>query len=62
VSATGWWDRFTAVLRRIIGAPDYAGYLAHVKACHPDRVPLTEAEFVNERLKSRYEQPGSRCC
>ena len=57
-----WWRRATAVLRRIIGAPDYAGYVAHVKRCHPDRIPLTEAEFVSERLKARYEQPGNRCC
>ena len=57
-----WWRRASAVVRRIIGVPDYAVYVAHVKQCHPDRVPLTESEFVNERLKARYEQPGNRCC
>jgi uncharacterized short protein YbdD (DUF466 family) len=61
-ATTPWWRRATAVLRRIIGVPDYASYLAHVKQCHPDRIPLTESEFVSERLKARYEQPGNRCC
>lgn len=57
-----WWERAATTLRRIIGAPDYAAYVAHVKECHPDRAPLSEREFVAERLKSRYETPGNRCC
>ncbi|MEX2182098.1 MAG: YbdD/YjiX family protein [Gemmatimonadaceae bacterium] len=51
-----------AVLRRIIGAPDYAAYLAHVRCHHPERVPLTEREFLAERLSARYDRPGARCC
>lgn len=58
----GWWTRAAAVLRRIIGAPDYEAYVAHVRSHHPEREPLSEAEFVQERLRARYEKPGSRCC
>jgi uncharacterized short protein YbdD (DUF466 family) len=36
--------------------------VAHVRAHHPEREPMSEREFVAERLKSRYEKPGSRCC
>lgn len=54
--------RIAVVVRRIIGAPDYSSYVAHVQACHPGREPLSEREFVADRLKARYEQPGSRCC
>lgn len=54
--------RCAAVVRRIIGAPDYAAYVAHVRAHHPDREPLGEQEFLAERLSARYEKPGSRCC
>ncbi len=54
--------RIAAVVRRIIGAPDYASYVAHVHAYHPERQPLSEREFVADRLRARYEQPGSRCC
>jgi uncharacterized short protein YbdD (DUF466 family) len=59
---TGWLARLAATVRRIIGAPDYATYVAHVRACHPEREPLSEKDFINERLNARYERPGSRCC
>ena len=57
-----WLARCAAVVRRIIGAPDYDAYLSHVRAHHPERQPLSEREFVAERLTARYEKPGSRCC
>jgi uncharacterized short protein YbdD (DUF466 family) len=50
------------VVRRIVGAPDYERYLAHVQDCHPDRVPMSRVEFWRERLESRYSKPGARCC
>jgi uncharacterized short protein YbdD (DUF466 family) len=49
-------------LRRVIGVPDYAAYLAHVTRMHPDRVPLSRDAFVRDVLARRYERPGSRCC
>jgi uncharacterized short protein YbdD (DUF466 family) len=52
----------TTLLRRIIGAPDYAAYRRHVAVCHPGTEPLTEPEFLEERLQARYSQPGNRCC
>jgi uncharacterized short protein YbdD (DUF466 family) len=54
--------RVAAVIRRIIGVPDYAAYVAHMRADHPDQEPLAEAEFQRERLAARYSQPGNRCC
>ncbi len=54
--------RCAAVVRRVIGAPDYAAYVQHVRTHHPEREPLGEEEFLAERLKARYERPGSRCC
>ena len=54
--------RVAAVTRRIIGAPDYERYLAHARTCHPERVPMSRAEFERERLASRYDTPGGRCC
>jgi uncharacterized short protein YbdD (DUF466 family) len=52
----------TTLLRRIIGAPDYAAYRRHIAACHPGTEPLSEPEFLDERLQARYSQPGNRCC
>jgi uncharacterized short protein YbdD (DUF466 family) len=50
------------VVRRIIGAPDYDRYLAHVTRRHPGATPLTRAEFARDALARRYDRPGSRCC
>jgi uncharacterized short protein YbdD (DUF466 family) len=54
--------RVAALVRRIIGAPDYAAYLRHVAQRHPGCAPLSEAAFLEERLQARYSNPGSRCC
>ena len=50
------------VLRRVLGAPDYEGYLAHVRSAHPNSAPMTRDEFVRARLEERYSRPGARCC
>ena len=61
-SPRGTFTRVAAVVRRMIGAPDYDAYLRHATACHPERAPLTAAEFQDERLRARYSTPGNRCC
>jgi len=55
-------DRVNAVIRRIIGAPDYTAYVRHMNEHHPECTLLTEAEFLDEQLTARYSRPGSRCC
>jgi len=54
--------RVNAVVRRIIGAPDYSAYVKHMSEHHPDCALLTQAEFLDEQLTARYSTPGSRCC
>lgn len=54
--------RVAVVVRRVVGAPDYEGYLAHVRAHHPDEEPLARDEFYLARLEERYSKPGARCC
>jgi uncharacterized short protein YbdD (DUF466 family) len=54
--------RIGIVVRRVIGAPDYDRYLAHVGACHPGTAPMTREEFERSRLEDRYSRPGQRCC
>jgi uncharacterized short protein YbdD (DUF466 family) len=54
--------RAACVLRTMIGVPDYERYVAHVHAHHPGTEPLTEEEFVRQRLADRYSRPGTRCC
>ena len=54
--------RALRVVRTIVGVPDYARYLAHQRAKHPDATPLSREEFARERERARYEGTGSRCC
>ena len=54
--------RAGAMLRRIVGAPDYEAYLAHVAHRHPGAVPLSREAFARDALARRYDRPGSRCC
>ena len=54
--------RVASLVRRIIGAPDYDTYLAHIRQCHPGATPLSRDDFARQRLEDRYSRPGSRCC
>jgi len=50
-------------LERACGAPDYAAYLAHERAHHPERAPLRYGEFFRKRQADRYGGDGPpRCC
>ena len=61
-SARDRLERAACVVRRIIGVPDYERYVAHVRAHHPGTEPMTETEFIQQRLTDRYSRPGTRCC
>ena len=50
------------VTRRVIGAPDYERYLAHMRQRHPGTEPMSREEFNRRRLEEKYSRPGSRCC
>lgn len=54
--------RWISLVHRIIGAPDYEGYVVHATRCHPDRPLLSRDDFVRQRLEDKYSRPGSRCC
>jgi Uncharacterized small protein len=50
------------VIRRVLGAPDYERYVAHVRLAHPGMAPMTREAFLREALARRFERPGGRCC
>jgi uncharacterized short protein YbdD (DUF466 family) len=54
--------RVAAIVRRVIGVPDYERYLAHVQECHPGTQPMTRLQFEESRLHDKYSRPGQRCC
>ena len=49
-------------IHRIIGAPDYAGYIAHMREHHPGHRVMTREEHARDCLERRYSRPGNRCC
>ena len=47
----------------MVGVPDYAGYVSHVAANHPEQEPMTRDAFFRERQAARYGAGGGmRCC
>jgi uncharacterized short protein YbdD (DUF466 family) len=57
-----WHDVIRRTARLMVGIPDYQAYLAHHRAAHPDRAPMSPAEFHRERMERRYARGSSRCC
>lgn len=56
------WRRTMHTARMMVGLPDYANYLAHQRAKHPEREPMTEAQFFRACQQSRYGGGNGRCC
>lgn len=54
--------RLAAVVRRMIGVPDYETYLRHMRDRYPECTPIDRKTFERERLTARYKATGSRCC
>ena len=57
-----WWSRVAAIVRQIIGAPNYERYVAYMTTNHPECALLSRDAFFKERMNQKYTQPGSRCC
>jgi uncharacterized short protein YbdD (DUF466 family) len=55
-------DAVLSAVRRIAGMPDYAGYLEHLRRCHPERALPSEREFYEQYLRTRYADGPTRCC
>ncbi len=67
-----WWTagsaqravrEFFRTVRQVVGAPDYARYLEHHAACHPDGAPLSPREYYADFVNRRFGSGGpTRCC
>lgn len=57
-----FWIGARETARRMIGVPDYAAYLRHHAAHHPERAPLEYAAFFARAQAARYRGTGGRCC
>jgi uncharacterized short protein YbdD (DUF466 family) len=56
------FSRLRSAFKRVVGMPDYAGYLEHAREYHPDCPLLSEREYFDQYLAARYSGGGSRCC
>ena len=54
--------RVGVVYRQLFGIPDYARYLAHAAARHPDAPVLSRREFCARAIEHKYARNGPRCC
>lgn len=54
--------RVTAVLRQVVGAPDYQRYLAHHAVHHAGTTPLDPREYYAEFVSRRFGPGPTRCC
>jgi uncharacterized short protein YbdD (DUF466 family) len=57
-----WFDRASSALRRILGMPDYAAYVEHLRAYHPERPIPSEREFFKDFVEGKYREGKGRCC
>ena len=55
-------ERARDLLRRVAGMPDYEGYVAHLRRCHPDRPVPDRRAFFAEYVAARYGDGPTRCC
>jgi uncharacterized short protein YbdD (DUF466 family) len=57
--------RFSSLIagfKHVIGMPDYAAYVKHLRIAHPEAPVPSEREYYDEYLKGRYESGPTRCC
>lgn len=53
---------FAQTARLMVGVPDYGSYVAHFRATHPDREPMSYEEFFINRQQARYGKGRTGCC
>lgn len=56
------WRGAARTARLAVGIPDYDLYVAHMRSCHPERVPMDRGSFHRERMLARYRGGTTRCC
>jgi len=57
------WRRLGETAHLMVGLPDYGRYVAHRMASHPGTAVMTRSEFVQERMRRRFESGSTgRCC
>jgi len=61
-AVTGAWKQVARGARLMVGQPDYAAYVQHMREHHPDRPVMSFPEFFRDRENARYGGGKGRCC
>ena len=56
------WQKLLQTGALMVGVPDYAQYVSHMREVHPELAPLSEAEFVKSRMEARHGGKGVGKC
>jgi len=56
------WRALVWFAKGVTGESKYAAYVAHERAAHPDRTPMTERDFWRCVYSEQDANPGARCC
>ena len=62
MTVTALWQKLRQTGALMVGVPDYATYVAHMRAVHPELTPLSEAAFMRSRMEARYGGKGVGKC
>ena len=54
--------RLACVIRQVSGMPGYSDYLSHMHGSHPKGPVLSEREYYDEYVRTRYGDGPTRCC
>jgi uncharacterized short protein YbdD (DUF466 family) len=56
------WRGLVWFARGVTGESKYDAYVAHERAAHPDREPMSERDYWRCLYREQDANPGSRCC
>jgi uncharacterized short protein YbdD (DUF466 family) len=54
--------RWSSVLRRVCGMPDYAAFVTHLRTHHPGSPIPSVREYFDQYIAARYGDSPTRCC
>jgi uncharacterized short protein YbdD (DUF466 family) len=55
-------QRALTTIRQVVGMPDYAAHVEHLRRFHPACPIPSERDYFDQFLRNRYGDGPTRCC
>jgi uncharacterized short protein YbdD (DUF466 family) len=55
-------QRVLSTIRRVVGMPDYAAHVEHLRRFHPGYPIPSERDYFDQFVRARYGEGPTRCC